>query len=342
MNPQLGRLKQQKQKSEKPQPVTASARTVEKSGPPKTRNKISAPVILDKAEGRIRKKRENDNSMRPAHPAPLKIRKMAAAKVSPELSTAEAGTSHTLAVARRDTFKTPATSEVFHTSSSYDEKEDMNIRPIKVPIREVSSTEAEGLSPRDKIPTVITELVSEGSFDTYHDGAIPISEPLMETISDPADETFATRLVEYVQLLPENDQQNAATERLAIVLESMMKTAVKIQKLQEHEVAPELLQKSQEELVELCTQFLKSLDVEIDEKVVTRLVEKMLKSDYTNIKIAHLSPQELAKLGTHEYKLEEWFHKLQQFKQLLDATLHPTQSVGRLALWKAASVGGIS
>lgn len=61
----------------------------------------------------------------------------------------------------------------------------------------------------------------------------------------------------------------------------------------------------------------------------TPTIEEVIGDDSSQIDQEQLTPQELAKLGTHEYKLEDWFHK---FKQLLDATLHPHQIVGRLAL----------
>lgn len=66
-----------------------------------------------------------------------------------------------------------------------------------------------------------------------------------------------------------------------------------------------------------------------NEGVPLPTVAKNLEGDLSHLDDEKLSPDELAKLGTHEYKLEGWFHK---FKQLLDDSLHPHRLIGRIAL----------
>jgi hypothetical protein len=182
------------------------------------------------------------------------------------------------------------------------------------------------------VPEIIAELFMEmPDTDKPDDANNAVNAPTsvhIEIASKHTDETFAARLMEYVDDLPKNPE-SVTLGQPAELLEKMVKTSLKIQKLQEQEPNLETLQEAIEDLTGLCVEFLKNIGVEPREKTVALLVEKMLTSDYTNIKIAQLSPEELAKLGTHEYKLEDWFHR---FKQVVDNSIHPRQLVGRAAV----------
>ncbi len=139
---------------------------------------------------------------------------------------------------------------------------------------------------------------------------------------------FVHQLVEYIATIPEIPEFSAEKQP-KVLMENAIETAIKIQHLQAGEHGMEIMQKAKQELALLCEQLLESVGIEPNEQIVANLVEKILTSDLSEVSTKKLSPQELARLGTHEYKLEEWFRK---FKRLLDQSMHPHRLVGRIAL----------
>jgi len=139
---------------------------------------------------------------------------------------------------------------------------------------------------------------------------------------------FVEVFIEHIHSLPENPLLEPE-DQPAVVMESIIETAALIQQLQKIETDPQQIKAAKEELMVLCKRLFENLGTEADEKMIAAFIEKVLASDLSQITQKELTPQELAKLGTREYKLEDWFHK---FKQLLDDTLHPHQTIGRLAL----------
>lgn len=189
----------------------------------------------------------------------------------------------------------------------------------------------------DELPSVLVELFTEAKASDESITAVELSEIAAEVgTSEPEtpDATnFAERLVEYVQSLPEKPELVYEAQP-ATLMEDIIEKAVKIQELQAGEdVAPEIIVEAKEELELLCKELLENLGIEADEKVVALLVEKILASEkLSEIVRKKLSIEELARQGTHEYKLENWFNKFQKFKQLLNTSAHPHRTVGRLAL----------
>lgn len=149
------------------------------------------------------------------------------------------------------------------------------------------------------------------------------------TTEDKKENIFVELFVEQVRALPELPDRKPE-EQPAAILDNVLATAFKLQEARQTEsLQPEAVEEIKEELEKLCQQLFESMGIEADEKVIARFVEKILASDLSNIAHKKLTPRELAKLGTHEYKLEGWFRK---FKQLLDDALHPHQVMGRVAL----------
>jgi hypothetical protein len=159
-----------------------------------------------------------------------------------------------------------------------------------------------------------------------------ISEHENMAMQEEKQAAYATEFIEafvvQVYALPE-DQHSSPEQQPAIILENIIETAFLVQQLQETEAEPQEIEQVKEELTELCKQLFESMGIEADEKTIALFVEKILISDLSRITQKKLTPRELARLGTREYKLEEWFHK---FKQLLDDRIHPHQVMGRLAL----------
>lgn len=185
-----------------------------------------------------------------------------------------------------------------------------------------------------EIPAVIIELLQEAEADNrgVDVESILVSNDKAERAIDTSSETtsFAERLSEYIESLPKNPEL-VAEEQPAALMENILEKAEVIQSLRTDEKSePEALKEIEAELEVLCKKLLESLGVESDEEVIVRLVEKILASENIS-EISHkkLSLEELAKQGTHEYKLENWFNK---FKQLLDDSTHPHRLVGRVAL----------
>lgn len=181
---------------------------------------------------------------------------------------------------------------------------------------------------------VLAELFAEVDEDTKaiveHALFIPGSpEAPQENVAEIATAPeFTEQLVEYVRSLPEAPPV-AHTEQPLELMEDILETAMQIQEIQKSEAAT-IPPETKEELEILCTKLLESLGVEPDITVVIRMVEKILTADnLAELSHKKLTIEELAKLGTHEYKLESWFNK---FKQIIDDSAHSRQIVGRVAL----------
>lgn len=153
-------------------------------------------------------------------------------------------------------------------------------------------------------------------------------ESLLDIEAAPDDE-FIQQFAAAIQALPEKPHVSAE-EQPKIIFDAVISTALKIQETQQAgESSPEVVEELKKELEALCKQLFESIGIEAEEDVVAQFIERVLAGDLSNIPHKKLTPKELAKLGTHEYKLEGWFHK---FKQLLDSALHPHQVMGRVAL----------
>lgn len=89
-------------------------------------------------------------------------------------------------------------------------------------------------------------------------------------------------------------------------------------------------------LYEICEQFLESIGVEPTEKKVQALVDRVLKIDFEEIEKEHqFSPEQLATMGTHEYKVGDWFQK--RTKQTFSLpVLSPHKIIGLFALQHVA------
>lgn len=88
----------------------------------------------------------------------------------------------------------------------------------------------------------------------------------------------------------------------------------------------------QEKLYEICEQFLGNIGVEPSEEKVQALVDRVLKIDFETLEEDYsFTPQQLSNLGTHEYKLSDWFsQKTSQVISGAEFSFH--QIVGFLAI----------
>lgn len=177
---------------------------------------------------------------------------------------------------------------------------------------------------RDILDTLtLTEMIH---IDEDEDGEVRAAA---EVAQEARDGEFIQRFAASIQALPEKPHTPTA-EQPRVILDAVLSTALKVQEtLQMEGISSEVIEELKEELETLAKQLFESMGIEVDEDTVARFIEKILAGDLSNIPHKKLTPQELARLGTHEYKLEEWFHK---FKQLLDNALHPHQVMGRVAL----------
>lgn len=177
-----------------------------------------------------------------------------------------------------------------------------------------------------EVKDILDALMSTDRIMGIEESGSSEAQPEVEVVQD---DEFVQNFAASIQALPEKPHASA-DEQPKIIFDAVISTSLKIQEMQQvGELSPEVVEELKEELETLCKRLLESLGVEADEDSIARFMERVLASNLSNIPHKKLTPQELAKLGTHEYKLEGWFHK---FKQLLDSALHPHQVVGRVAL----------
>lgn len=195
-----------------------------------------------------------------------------------------------------------------------------------------------GIAPHENIPvTSLAEL--QDLLDTLPD-TLPgiekneshpsVGEKDSKTI--PVKETqaeigFIGQFVQYVQSLPENPKLPQAEQPIAILAE-IVRTAQEIHTVQDEnletvnlEAEHTVLQEKAKELQQLCTKLFKELGIEADEEVVTQIANALVAHAAANEKAEQIpeamSIEELAKQGTHEYKLTSWFNQFFSYSKPL-------------------------
>lgn len=240
---------------------------------------------------------------------------------------------NTISIGSHDETSSVERAAVINEDSLYEEDE-TEVSPLQDEqtvgfTEQVRSDGEEEVDTVEVLPPVLAELFQID--ETFDEDEMARLNMMNEVRAEKGrkENTFMANLAEYIEDLPEKPDVTAE-EQPGAILGTITEVAQTIQSLQRSETTSEVvIQEVTKELKELCVKLLESLDIQPEEKTVTRMIEKILTSDLSGLTYKKLTPQELEKLGTHEYKLEDWFHK---FRQLLDSTLHFHRLVGRVAL----------
>lgn len=132
------------------------------------------------------------------------------------------------------------------------------------------------------------------------------------------DHEFIVQIEAFITEIELKAEEDKESPRRAFV--SMLQLAQKIQEKSDDDIVSvalgseldqsEKLEALKVELYEACEQFLASIGVEPTEEKVQAIMDRILQIDFEKLELEHkFDVRELAQMGTHEYKLEDWFKR---------------------------------